>query len=549
MPGALTLCRSLEDPDYSSTRIRVYEQLTPTMINRMPDWSPAQPLPANWIQPSLGFDGKGRVRVAYAELLSVEPLSTRIAIAERRAGAWVDVFQKVSAPGDIPAGINLAVGTDGTAAATYSSITGIDPATSQIGHYATYCPAGSSTWETPTEMVPMSGQSEFVRNRLVRVARNGVAVVLADRFDAGAGSLVISSHAPGGQWTVPQQLSPAGTLWGSVGFGINSVGDATVAWGHRYQAEPKKTSIRVQTRKASNGVLAPSVALTKEDGQTDSNAMRLDVNASGVAVLGTQINAQANVTTRDQNGTWQPFTPLFTDATAASSSFQAVGISPSGLSYALLWRQGPQVSSNDVICAARRGTFNSWGNAKPISAMSMESFDGDIAFRGDDAMLVYTGGIDALGGNPGVGVFQAVSWPSFANDPQSPVDLAEQGPRYSFDYVISDNVGSVIVVQTVYDATSGHAYTTSFDATPPEIVDANVPATAAVNQIVQARSKWADLWSPMGAITWDFGDGSPVVPGATVTHSWPAPGPYTVTLTGRDARGNSTSKTFDITIA
>jgi hypothetical protein len=213
-----------------------------------------------------------------------------------------------------------------------------------------------------------------------------------------------------------------------------------------------------------------------------------------------------------------------------------------------MWRQGPTTSANDVICAARRGTFGSWSSPKLVSVPNMELFDSGIAFRGEEAVLVYTGAIGYGGGDPGLGVYQASHWPSFTTDPKPPIDLAEQGPRHSVNQVVGDNTGSVIAVETVWDGTTSRSYATAFDASPPEIIEAVVAATVNVGQVQQLRSKFADTWSPMGPVVWDFGDGTPLGTGPTVTHSWGAPGPYSVTLTGKDAQGNATTKTFQVTV-
>jgi PKD domain/Enoyl-CoA hydratase/isomerase len=134
-------------------------------------------------------------------------------------------------------------------------------------------------------------------------------------------------------------------------------------------------------------------------------------------------------------------------------------------------------------------------------------------------------------------------------DPRAPVNLADQGPRHSLDQVVGDRAGGVIVIETVRDGSTSRSFATAFDATPPEIIAPTVPTTVTVNQVVQLRSRFSDTWSPMGPIAWDFGDGTPPGAGATVTHSWAAPGPYLVTLTGQDVRGNTATRTFTVTVS
>ena len=49
--------------------------------------------------------------------------------------------------------------------------------------------------------------------------------------------------------------------------------------------------------------------------------------------------------------------------------------------------------------------------------------------------------------------------------------------------------------------------------------------------------------------SWSFGDDTPAVAGASVTHEYGDWGSYTVTLTAQDAYGLSSSVTYAVTIA
>ncbi|WP_082957899.1 PKD domain-containing protein [Mycobacterium sp. E802] len=518
----------------------------------MADWSPTQPLPAHWSAPTVGFDSSGRVRVAYAQLLSLNPVSTRVAIAERKNGTWVDVFEKKSVPGDIPVDITFGAGADGSAAACFTTVTSTDPATYQWRHYATYAPAATRKWEAPKEIVPASAPSQFVRQRRVKVADNGIAVVIADQFDGQAGSLVITVHPANAGWTTPQKLTPSAGLNGGAVLDVDGLGNPTVAWIHRYQASPQRSSIRVCTASAT-GTAPPAVALTPENG-TDAGGVRLDVNYLGAAVLGVYIGGQAHVTTRDtSSGAWQPFTPLFNSSTAATSSCLDVGITFSGMNYALVRRQGPNTSGNSAVCATRSGYPGVWPSPTPISPLGTESFEGHIAIRkgpagSEEAVLVYTGAVGFGGGDPGLGLFQASHWPVYSSRPWPAVDLAPQGPAHSIDQVSAAREGTVVVIETIRDELTARSYATAFDAGAPEIIEAAVPGTVTTNQVVQLRSKITDTWSPMAEVAWDFGDGTPVGTGPTVTHGWAAPGPYTVTLTGADRQNNTVTKTFAVTV-
>jgi len=71
-----------------------------------------------------------------------------------------------------------------------------------------------------------------------------------------------------------------------------------------------------------------------------------------------------------------------------------------------------------------------------------------------------------------------------------------------------------------------------------------------VGQPVTVSVAVVDLWAGLGAgqPTWSFGDGSAPVAGATATHTFGAPGVYTITLSAADALGNATTESFTITV-
>jgi WD40 repeat protein len=438
----------------------------------MDGWSAPRPLPDGWSEPSLAFDGAGRATAGYAQLVSTSPLATRVAIADlQSADEWVDGFEIVSTPGDIPFSISVAVGDDGTAAACFTSQSSSDNPTAKVRHRVLYRPAGSDAWEDPFDIVATSESANFVRIRNVRVSPNGLAVVLADRYDGPVvdsriGSIVVSSHAPGGTWTTPVQVNPAGTHAGGASLELDVVGNATIAWVHRWQTAPELNSIRVVTLDAATGVLSQPAILTSESGSATVSNARVVVNASGAAALGTQVGAQANVTTRaTQAGSWKQMTALFTDATAASSNPGAIGISPTGTSYVLYWRQGPTVSTNDVIGISRCPAGGTWETPRNLSVTNMNMFDGAIAFRDDDAYPVFTGAIGFApgAGEQGVGVFQASQWKGGAPQPETPTDLAPQGGRHSLAQAVWDNAGSLVVTETVFSGSTSRIFATTLD--------------------------------------------------------------------------------------
>ncbi|ONI92924.1 hypothetical protein ALI22I_01220, partial [Saccharothrix sp. ALI-22-I] len=418
-------------------------------------------------------------------MLSQTPLKTRVAIADSKsARTWVDGFELVSGPGDVPVKVTLAVGADGTGAACITSLLTTDILNAQRRQRVVYRPAGAAEWEQPVEIVGFSVPTSFSRPSQVAVAPNGVAVVLVYRYDgppdAEIGSLFVSSHSPGGSWTAPQQVNSPGKDSGAAQLALDSAGNATIAWTHRWQTVPVRRSVRVVTRTAA-GVISQQTALTEESGSADAMVACLAVNASGAAVLGADVNAQANVTTcPDQTGNWKPFTPLFTNATASSSWPHSVAVSPGGTSYVLYWRKGPVFAADDVFGMSRCAASGVWESPKNLSEPNMNVGHGLITLYGEDAIAVYEGAIGFGGGNPGIGVFQAGRWRSSALGPEAPVDLAPQGALHVPAQVIGDNAGSIILTGTNFSGR--RPFVQAFDRVLPirfRLVDAG-PANAVV---------------------------------------------------------------------
>jgi hypothetical protein len=66
-------------------------------------------------------------------------------------------------------------------------------------------------------------------------------------------------------------------------------------------------------------------------------------------------------------------------------------------------------------------------------------------------------------------------------------------------------------------------------------IDELEPTAPRVGDVVQARGSGAG--TPPMQFSWDFGDGSPDMPGSQAAHIYDSPGTYHITLTVRDAFG------------
>ncbi|MBA2349999.1 MAG: PKD domain-containing protein [Solirubrobacterales bacterium] len=525
-------------------------------------WTTPLPLPETWRDLSVGFDATGAGTFGHTEYISVvPPFATRIGVSVRQPdGSFVEQFGQGSSSGYVPTRISIAVAPNGAAAGCIVART-TDGVTSQERRLATYRPAGSSTWETPTQIVAASKRSERVGECEPVIAPTGLAGVLAlktednpaEQPDNEDDALMLATHPPGGSWSAPQQLNPSANnaQWGKIG--IDDAGNITVVYQHRYDESPVLYSVRSVTRTASNGVLGSPAKLTLESGGAHAGAPRLAVNAAGVATAAFQVLAQLNATTRPgPTSAWDAPTAIFTGATASSSNPEAVGVSSGGMSHVIYWRQGPGGSGNNVAGMVRHPVGGVWTPHQAVSPSNMSFVrEAGFAFLGQEAFSVFTGALGGGGGNPGIGIFEAARWQSFSSSPEMGLDLATPGPITRLEQVVADNNSSIVAFHAPgnADVLRPSPMATAYDGGAPVVVSSSVPAAANVGQATQLGVSFADAWSSIASVTWDFGDGTAAGSGATVIHSWAAPGSYTVVATGRDAQGNQASRSFTVVVA
>ncbi|HET6505625.1 MAG TPA: PKD domain-containing protein [Baekduia sp.] len=111
-----------------------------------------------------------------------------------------------------------------------------------------------------------------------------------------------------------------------------------------------------------------------------------------------------------------------------------------------------------------------------------------------------------------------------------------------------DGDGDAAVLWSARDATSAALRLSVWDAGAPEARDVAVPASVTAGASVgMSVAPWDALTG--ASATWDFGDGSPVEDGASVSHVYAGAGARTVTITVVDGVGNATVVTRDVVVS
>ena len=127
----------------------------------------------------------------------------------------------------------------------------------------------------------------------------------------------------------------------------------------------------------------------------------------------------------------------------------------------------------------------------------------------------------------------------FLTNLSSPVDL-KVGPNDGYLYYLLIGTGEVHTVQYISTTTNNN---------PTAITSANPTSGAAPPLMVNFDgSASTDPDNDPLTYSWNFGDGTPVVTGVTVAHTYNSSGKFIATLTVNDGRGGTSSATIDISV-
>jgi hypothetical protein len=291
-------------------------------------------------------------------------------------------------------------------------------------------------------------------------------------------------------------------------------------------------------------------------------------------------------------GTWQPPSIVGSELVALPGSDFAVDGRGDAVAVWDSWTEG--FLSHRVVQAAFRPAGGEWqapvdlSEEDPSENWRWEPYDPQVAIdEQGDAVVVWSSGYGESGGvmstfKPSGGAWQAPvelsppgttdGYPQIAFDGhgdalavwgdsvtvqsalkpaggswQSPVDVAGEGSGSTYDspQVAFDGLGDALVVWgNDRSIIRGSTYVVA----GPTLNDVSIPTEGTTGQPLTFSVSPFDVWSIGGETSWSFGDGM-TASGASVTHTYAAPGTYEVTLRSTDTLGNATSTTSTVTIA
>jgi PKD repeat protein len=226
------------------------------------------------------------------------------------------------------------------------------------------------------------------------------------------------------------------------------------------------------------------------------------------------------------------FTQDFTTGSAILTP--TVAVAPG--SVLLGWRNGGFISTSDKIAQ-----FDPSGQPRGAQTLVTTTVGGafDLAMNGSGAALV------AFPTTDGTQLQAELELPGAASF-GAPVPLAP-APAATPSVAI-DGAGDGAAAYDSGQAASAVAQVRGLDANPPTLGGVTIPSAAVAGAQTTFTAEASDMWGPV-TVSWDFDDGSALVTGTSVTHTFTRVGTRTVAVTVSDAIGNALTDTVAETVA
>ncbi|SEB50645.1 PKD domain-containing protein [Nocardioides exalbidus] len=440
------------------------------------------------------------------------------------AGAW---SAAVALSGDVGAAVapQLAANDRGDLVAVWES----GPSTtSRIQASVRGASGGWSAAETLSE----AGQG--ASSPSVTIDRTGRATVLWVRSDGTNRRVQASSRGANGAWSTPTTLSEAGNAARQPSVGVDGTGRLTAVWGRSDGA-----NYRVQSStRAPDGdwTVASTISDAGQSASAPTVAVADDGTATALWIRSDGASPRIQATSRPQGSGWSipvnisdPDQNVFGGPAAAVDAAGVVTVA---------WSQ--LVGANYRIQVSIRRPDGLWTPGTAISVAGQNGLYPAVASRGAHTVVTWLlSGTDQSQAQASTRTGDG-SW-------RAPVRLSSGTPTISAAGV--DPAGNAVVTWGDKDdgAPSYRIRASALDVSGPVITGFTAPATATVGQPTSLSLTAYDVWSAVAGTTWSFGDGT-TASGASVSHTWTAPGTYTVTATVTDAVGNTTTRSSTATV-
>ena len=353
-----------------------------------------------------------------------------------------------------------------------------------------YQPAGGS-WGAPVAV--SSGGEAVVPQAAVDAQGDATVTWMAQD---GSEWVVQSAYRPaGGSWEAPTELSQDGEEGGDPHIALDAHGDTMVAWdGHYGESEV----VRAAYRPDGGSWQAPADVSTVGD---EAQSLRVALDAQGDALIAWSSSTKevggysiVQAAYRPAGGSWEAPTNL---SEGGENAFPSDVVFDQEGNAAVVWERSN--GTNDIVQAAYRPPGGKWQEPANLSEEGRD---------GTDAVLV----LDAPGDSTAADGDATVVWTS-----------SDGGCD---EIVKCDDPAAYTIQAAGYDAVE-----------PPQAIEA--PATGEAGTPVSVAVPAAsplEVYSPLLS----FGDGTSSS-ATSATHTYAAPGEYTVKFSSTDVLGYASS--------
>ena len=457
----------------------------------------------------------------------------RVAYAERNpvTGQWSEQVWLSAEGADVPA-YALDVDDHGNTTVLYADI-------ASGGALARTKLTGQATWSEPTQLVP-GGDSI---NAVAATTAPGGRTAFAWSYSSGgeAGVAVVVRNADATDWSSPERLDQAsGQLTRSLTLDYNATGDGSLVY---FTNVGSDTEVRGLSFDHASSTWSAPVVIAPTDGD---NAMIHNVigNDGQVAAIWANGSVSAIHAAATVGGVWQAAEQLNTGPDPMQV-MPSIGADSSGR-FLAAW-QSINNTFSDATAYTSVFSAGSWSDAELLPGGQHGGAPTILSNEHDDVVLLRAGNGDAIS-FAGEVPLSVHSWNEDTGEWSAGRQIAGAtaiGMR-NLPRGTVDEFGNVVALWSTVDGSDYPVKVSAADRSAPVISAVSVPASAKVGASVNASATVHDLWSAT-TVDWEFGDGGSD-DGASVSHTFAAPGNYTVTVTATDAAGNERESTRQISV-
>jgi PKD domain len=466
-------------------------------------------------EPAIAVDPAGNVTAIWARHNG----SNYIVEARARpaGGPWGPV-EPLGAPGAVTGSPRVAVDNAGNAVAVWKEATAIKAAVRPAGG------AWTSGQTLATGSVDAPDVAVNARGDAIAVWRSTAPHAVRAAYGSAASGAWAAAHDVFAPMPVKQVLP--------LDVALDSEGNAAVAWIYLDTLSSRK--LQASFRSAGAPSWEPAADLTGLSSGCCAAQVGFPAGASAFVVWGD--TGVVKVTHRPAGGSWGAPQTL---GPGDSAPQLALAVGPAGDAVAA-WKRGLVV---DV--ASRPAATGAWSAPSPLTTAA-EADPPHLAVDPSGNALATWVLWDGARRNIEIarGVVATNTW-------QGSMFVSARGSEAVQPKIGLDAAGNGVAafVERADISSPPFVRVAAFDVAGPVFSGLSIPASATSGAPVSFAVASLDTWSPVqpGPV-WDFGDGTFAL-GENVTHSYSAPGTYTVTVIHSDAVANATTLRGTIAVA